>query len=36
MTAIAEILKSLTGAMASYGFGSASVFGAHQPEEPDQ
>ena len=36
MNAIAEMIKAVTEAMAAYGFGSASIFGAYQPEEPEQ
>lgn len=33
---MAEILKMIAGLMANIGFGSASVGGLHQPEEPER
>ena len=36
MGTVAEFIKAITEAMALYGFGSASSFGAHQPKEPEQ
>ena len=36
MVMVAEFIKAITEAMANYGFGSASSFGAYQPKEPEQ
>lgn len=36
MSIIALLFKSVAKTMADAGYGSASVLGAHQPEEPEQ
>lgn len=33
---MAEIIKTIAEIMANIGFGSASVGGLHQPEEPER